>query len=390
LLCNLISAVVITFLAADPRALAQESKDKKDILALRLGAENGNAEDQDELGFRYANGDGVPKNVSEAVKWWRKAAEQGQVDSQYMLGATYIDGDEGIPKDYAEALNWNKKAAAKGHAGSLAMLGDTYSEGYGVPKDNVKGYAWYSLAVAAGDESAGKFLNLLEEEMTQAQITEGQRQAKEWQAVINTQKKGGDARTADVSGAKKKADEAIQNTGVDVPILNARTASSGRKTVKSGGGELEEEQVTRSLSVAVELRTSRVPSQPYEVQCFFIGRSETTKENFLYNVQRRASSAATDALTFQAPSIEGTNTKRYNITVSGDFTGRTTDGDFVRGTYTGTATSTDKTKGDKFYGWIVRVVSQGQIVRIASNQTSLKTLAENNPTGFDKAAASAK
>jgi TPR repeat protein len=29
------------------------------------------------LGFCYAYGEGVPKNEKEAVKWWTKAAEQG-------------------------------------------------------------------------------------------------------------------------------------------------------------------------------------------------------------------------------------------------------------------------------------------------------------------------
>lgn len=228
LLCNLISAVVIIFLAAAPPALAQESKDKKDIVALRTGAENGNVQDQSDLGFRYSSGDGISKNVPEAVKWWRKAADQGDTDSQYMLGATYYDGDEGIPKDYAEALKWNKKAAAQGESGSLRMLGDAYFEGCGVPKDNVKAHAWYSLALAAGNKYAGKTIIFLEEEMTQVQIAESQRQAKEWQTVINTQ---------------KKADGAIQNTGdPDVPDMTARTASSGRKPTKTSEDNNQGEQ----------------------------------------------------------------------------------------------------------------------------------------------------
>lgn len=227
LLCNLISAVAIILLTSAPRALAEELKDK-DIVALRTGAENGNVQDQSDLGFRYSNGEGVPKNVPEAVKWWRKAADQGDTDSQYMLGATYYDGDEGIPKDYAEALKWNKKAAAQGESGSLAMLGDAYFDGCGVPKDNVKAHAWYNLALAAGNKYAGKPMIFLEEEMTQVQIAESQRQAKEWQAIINTQ---------------KKADGTIQNTSdPDVPNKTARTASSGRKTIKTSEDDNQGEQ----------------------------------------------------------------------------------------------------------------------------------------------------
>jgi TPR repeat protein len=34
----------------------------------------------------YLNGKGVPKDDAEAVKWFRKAAEQGYADAQYDLG----------------------------------------------------------------------------------------------------------------------------------------------------------------------------------------------------------------------------------------------------------------------------------------------------------------
>jgi hypothetical protein len=55
LLCNLISAVAFIFLPPAPYALAEESKDKKDIVALRTGAEIGIAEDQDEQMFAQAD-----------------------------------------------------------------------------------------------------------------------------------------------------------------------------------------------------------------------------------------------------------------------------------------------------------------------------------------------
>jgi len=40
-------------------------------------AERGHAEAQFLIGDMYANGEGVPENDALAVKWWRKAAEQG-------------------------------------------------------------------------------------------------------------------------------------------------------------------------------------------------------------------------------------------------------------------------------------------------------------------------
>jgi TPR repeat protein len=50
-------------------------------------------------------GNGVKKNEAEAVKWFRKAAEQGHVASQNLLALRYHNGD-GTKKDYTEAVKW--------------------------------------------------------------------------------------------------------------------------------------------------------------------------------------------------------------------------------------------------------------------------------------------
>ena len=44
------------------------------------------------LGYMYANGEGVPKGDAEAVKWFRKAAEQGDAWGQLGLGLMYHSG----------------------------------------------------------------------------------------------------------------------------------------------------------------------------------------------------------------------------------------------------------------------------------------------------------
>ena len=51
----------------------------------------------------YAFGDGVPENDAEAVKWYRKAADQGDASGQYNLALMYDNGD-GVPEDDAEAV----------------------------------------------------------------------------------------------------------------------------------------------------------------------------------------------------------------------------------------------------------------------------------------------
>ncbi len=49
-------------------------------------AEKGDALAQSKLGFMYAEGKGVTKDYTEALKWYRKAVAQGEVYAQFNLG----------------------------------------------------------------------------------------------------------------------------------------------------------------------------------------------------------------------------------------------------------------------------------------------------------------
>ena len=57
--------------------------------------------------------EGVNEDYSEAVKWFLKAAEQGNINAQLALGSCYYYG-LGIAKDYFEAEKWWRKAAEQG------------------------------------------------------------------------------------------------------------------------------------------------------------------------------------------------------------------------------------------------------------------------------------
>ena len=65
---------------------------------------------------------GVAQDYAEAVKWYRKAAEQGYTYAQYNLGYCYAKG-QGASLDYSEAVKWYKKAAEQGDARAQNMLG---------------------------------------------------------------------------------------------------------------------------------------------------------------------------------------------------------------------------------------------------------------------------
>ena len=99
----------------------------------KKGAEQGDAVAQFNLGVMYANGEGVPEDDVEAVRWYRMAAEQGLAMAQSNLGAVYANG-EGVPEDDAEAVRWYRKAAEQGIAVAQFNLGAVYANGDGVSK----------------------------------------------------------------------------------------------------------------------------------------------------------------------------------------------------------------------------------------------------------------
>ena len=79
-----------------------------------------------------------------------------------------------------EAVKWYRKAAEQGFAEAQYSLGVMYAEGRGVQQDFVQAHMWFDLAAASGDSSAGKNMEIIAAKMTRSQIAEAQRLAKEW------------------------------------------------------------------------------------------------------------------------------------------------------------------------------------------------------------------
>lgn len=89
-------------------------------------AESGDAEAQNELGHLYSvGGDGFPENEEEAFKWYLKAAEQGHANAQHQIGWRYLYG-RGVSKDLTKAELWFLKCAAQGKDISYTYLGTIY------------------------------------------------------------------------------------------------------------------------------------------------------------------------------------------------------------------------------------------------------------------------
>ena len=52
-------------------------------------AEQGDADAQNKLAGAFLYGHGVRRDEAEAVRWWRKAADQGYAEARFSLGSAY-------------------------------------------------------------------------------------------------------------------------------------------------------------------------------------------------------------------------------------------------------------------------------------------------------------
>jgi hypothetical protein len=109
----------------------------------------------------------------------RRLAEQGDATAQFALASRYATGED-LPQDYTEAVRWFLLAADQGHVISQATLGAYYWAGRGVPQDFVKAYFWSVLAQTGGDEASKYRVALLASRMTRGQVVAAQQQANDW------------------------------------------------------------------------------------------------------------------------------------------------------------------------------------------------------------------
>ena len=61
----------------------------------------------------YDSGRGVRQDDAEALRWYRKAAEQGYAKAQYNLGLMYANG-HGVHQDFDLSKEWFGKACDGG------------------------------------------------------------------------------------------------------------------------------------------------------------------------------------------------------------------------------------------------------------------------------------
>lgn len=148
-------------------------------------------------------GEGISRDLEAAAALYCKAAKQGSEAAQLRLAAM-LDKGEGVPRNREKAANLYRllagrgnpdartwidafdaeeakkllEAARQGNANAQFALAEAYEEGRGVQRDMVLAWMWARLAADSGREDAVKLLEVLEKEMTDAEVMKAQRSAR--------------------------------------------------------------------------------------------------------------------------------------------------------------------------------------------------------------------
>ena len=181
------------------------SADPRDLDSKIVKASKGDAVAALSLGGIYEVGNGVPKDLSKATMWLKKALERGDhfvsTEAAYSLGDIYgrgtwsgqdleesiryfklaaqkgdneaclrlgmiYEGGVGVDIDIDQAFLWYERGAFRRHAGSQYMVAACYAGGLGVEVNFVKAYAWITLARDGGYLEAIGAQNLIEERIS--------------------------------------------------------------------------------------------------------------------------------------------------------------------------------------------------------------------------------
>ncbi len=184
---------------------------------LKQAARTGDANAFLELGNRFADGRGAPRDPKIAAQWYERASEFGSAPAQYRLASMYREGRgldrnpkvalkhfqaaadagnaramhntavllaEGVngTPDYAGAADWFRKAAEHGIKDSQFNLAILYARGLGTPQDLMASYAWFAAAGGQGDDDAVKKRDEVGTRLSPDKLVQAKAAATTWKA----------------------------------------------------------------------------------------------------------------------------------------------------------------------------------------------------------------
>ncbi len=132
------------------------------VQILTAAAELGDSDARFSLGAIYLEGQGVRPDPGLSTRWYRAAAEQGHIEAQFSLGNAYRHG-RGVAVDFVEARRWWMRAGRAGSAKACLNLGVDYLQQSDSLARAELGVAWLRRSAELGSDRAGEYLTMLRE-----------------------------------------------------------------------------------------------------------------------------------------------------------------------------------------------------------------------------------
>ena len=187
------------------------------------------------LAIAYLEGNGVEKDLTEAMNWFLKAAEAGDVQSMFNLGAAHWKGD-GARQSYAEAVDWWEKAAAANHPDAQFNLGLTYYFGKGAEKDLEKALKWISQAAVNDQGSAKEFVDQVRLEYENTLLVNKENSVTQHNNISQSATDIAEPESKDASTTAAQPKEVLANTTINTD--ETFTVDYQASVVAKGGGQL--------------------------------------------------------------------------------------------------------------------------------------------------------
>ncbi len=130
----------------------------------------------------YKKGDYVT-----AAKEWRPLADQGDPAVQFNLGLLYLDG-QGVPQDLDQAVKWFNRSAEQGYDKAQLNLGALYATGKGVKRDYVQAYKWLNICSSQGNAKCVAQRDLVAKKLSGSKLASAQHLASEWSPKKESEK----------------------------------------------------------------------------------------------------------------------------------------------------------------------------------------------------------
>ena len=157
---------------------------------LQMAADKGDAGAIHSLGYQYSYGLGVTKDEAKGASLYLKAAKLGFAPSQNNLGWDYYTG-VGVPRNLPDAIYWITRAAAQGEPFAYGSLCEISGATDLYKTDPTEAFMWCGLAVhnlrdGAAKDAAQAVYDRIMKTITPADFAAGSLELQKWEDEVVT------------------------------------------------------------------------------------------------------------------------------------------------------------------------------------------------------------